>query len=419
MSEANESLPETNAATAEANVDSNSESDTDEVRQPSATQNEDYVLLPATEQETKQREDPIEHTYKTTVVLDLSSYVIANYFKSLIKWGLDAAESNEEASNETKTLLLWGEQLEKADEADEGYSSVTLSTDNKNKKYCLLVDGISPTVITARVKRIERLIKIANRLKHTISLTDWCFHHREAISESDALLSMQKETKSSVLFHNSKERVVYADVVALTGQQQQSMVKYLEKQIPRQGEWSVLYDRISAYDDSDWAAIKHKFAVKLDMRAVGGSPRGKNANSLKAWGFSDLDKAVENIFSSNAIMSGSAKGITSKDTETGRGLQGGNSRQNKREAEDEETCGTLSKERREFHGHYFFQDREAGLFYLTFETQFQSYLFQKFNVCMTDSKHTVADISTAGESNSSGRVGSSTSGNQVTCISTL
>jgi hypothetical protein len=146
---------------------------------------------------------------------------------------------------------------------------------------------------------MQRLITTTSRLSHRVTLTDWLPHHREAIHESNILEEASHQSKTTVLFHNSKDRVVSADICSLTGTGQKAMLKFLEHLTPRQAEWLVPNECISEYTTKEWAHLRWKYAIRIDNK--GGDTTYKDAifskRNLKVWGFElYMEKAKAHIF---------------------------------------------------------------------------------------------------------------------------
>ena len=392
---------------------------------------------------------------RTNLTLDLECYAIANYFKLLIKWGqeVDISEAavslmpcddgRQEISEECNTMLLWGEDPTRADGLVRMSCSINVILENKAKNYGLLISSFCSKEAEARIKRMRNLAAIAVSMRQTIPMRDWCPQHREAINESDALRDILNKTKSAVLFHESKDKVISADVVGLTEHDQITVRLFLEALIPRQAEWNVPQESISDYTASSWIEIRRIFAIKLDIK--GGDKRGvkginggqKNSKALKVWGFEPaMEKALKFILTPSArkdsipyiqkVLTSSPSITMSRKVAIDRVSDSMPSRidSNTDPARRSKVClsdnqgregdvrmkNPLSldiarlavKDKTQFVGHFVFLDREAGMLYQSFEFEFQTYLQQKYNVMMRCSQSTVSESGAMENSVSSG-----------------
>ena len=123
---------------------------------------------------------------------------------------------------------------------------------------------------------------------------------------------MEEQTKSTVLFHNSKEKVISADILSLTTKQQSAMLVFLSNLIPCNTEWYVPYQYISNYSINDWNIIQNKYAIKVNAKWKDMAQKGdldwnfqqNSKKSLKIWGFEpNIEKALNHILSGNALKS--------------------------------------------------------------------------------------------------------------------
>jgi hypothetical protein len=384
---------------------------------------------------------PLDPTV-TVINLDLECYAIANYFKLLLKWGSLDAKSEEESTDEKKTKiveentnLLWGEDPELIGEKRRDLSTVTVVLENKAKLYGLIVSSLSSGEAIARIKRLKKLADTAVRMRQTIPMKAWCPQHREAINESEALRDLLSRTKSAVLFHESKDRVISADVVGLTDQHMESVKKFLEALIPRQGEWIVPQDCVSDYTAANWVDVRRKFAIKLDVKGgdkrIGKGPSGsqKGTKSLKVWGFEpSMEKALRHILAlstnleaapSSLLGPSTAVGVSVTKTSSGRSPEAPvsssvkllsvscrdqdqddhddlqlDTESNIKVRDSDDSARSAGNRRMSFNGHYVFLDREAGMLYQAFEPEFQAFLFQSYNVTVKSSHSTNLESNT-------------------------
>jgi hypothetical protein len=73
-------------------------------------------------------------------------------------------------------------------------------------------------------------------------------------------------TRSTVLYHNNKEKVISADVLSVNTTQQADMMTYLSSLKPTQVDWTVPYQYISDYDIQRWNEIQKKFAIRVNAK---------------------------------------------------------------------------------------------------------------------------------------------------------
>ena len=369
-----------------------------------------------------------------TLTLDLACYVIANYFKLLVKWGTEAAASttNVDGSIDGEleaddTLPLWGEDLEGVDENEEKASSLNVLLDNKAKNYRLLINSSSLVIAERRMERIKRLLATTISMRQTVAMINWCPQHREALNESNLLKELLSKTKAAVLFHESEDRVISADVVALTKDHLKTVFLFLAALIPRQAVWSVPQSCIAAYTAPDWVELRRNYAVKLDLKGAdkrivkGASNSQKGIKFLKVWGFEpSMDKALKFIMTTppSSVIQQQNSGVgssppnrkrivtesqdgrpslsgrrDSRDFDAGNRSNDSFNTDNSRYGNDRnEEWNTSTKDRKSFNGHFIFLDREAGMFYQAFEKHFQAFLSQSFRIEMKDSDATMSEM---------------------------
>lgn len=100
----------------------------------------------------------------------------------------------------------------------------------------------------------------------TTTLLGWLPQHREAINQSDELRGVEDLTRSTVLYHNNKEKVISADVLSVSTSQQADMMTYLSSLKPTQVDWTIPYQHISDYDIQRWNEIQKKFAIRVNAK---------------------------------------------------------------------------------------------------------------------------------------------------------
>lgn len=370
----------------------------------------------------------------TTLVLDLKCYVIANYFKLLIKWGADARSSQatclddaERVTELNDTLPLWGEDLWDVDENEREQCNLAVILDNKAKNYSLTITSSSPTAAAKRMERIKSLAAIAIRMRGSAAMINWCPQHREALNESNMLREILNRTKAAVLFHEGEDRVISADVVTLDEEDRNIVFSFLAALVPQQSIWSVPHYCVADYTTTEWGALRRTFAVKLDVkgsdkRAVKGLQGSqKGSKSLKVWGFepsmnealkfilttacttpaptisSGLSRApINEIFNNRELLMmrpSASKSVTELPRD-------GQISDSERENDFDRTgsahegnidWGVPVNDKRNFQGHFTFLDREAGMLYQAYEKYFKVFIYQSFRITMKDSESNTAD----------------------------
>lgn len=128
--------------------------------------------------------------------------------------------------------------------------------------------------------------------------------HREAINQSDELRGREDRTRSTVLFHNSKEKVISADVLSVSAHQQDAIMQFLSDLVPAQADWLVSFQYIADYTIAKWTDIQTKFTIKVNAKWKEMPQRGDpdwnaqlhSKRILRVWGFdSYIDKALTHI----------------------------------------------------------------------------------------------------------------------------
>jgi hypothetical protein len=111
-------------------------------------------------------------------------------------------------------------------------------------------------------------------------------------------------TRSTVLYHNNKEKVISADVLSVNTAQQADMMTYLSSLKPTQVEWTVPYQYISDYDIQRWNEIQKKFAIRVNAKWKEMPHRAdpdwamqqRTKKELRVWAFNNFaDKALQYI----------------------------------------------------------------------------------------------------------------------------
>ena len=366
----------------------------------------------------------------TTLTLDLVCYVIANYFKLLVKWGTDMEVSRttsvDNADGDTDLCNfypLWGENMTGVDESERNLCSLSIILDNKAKNYSLVISSSSTFAAEKRMKRIKDLAETATLMRDAAAMINWCPQHREALNESNMLREVLNRTKSAVLFHESEDRIISADVVALTVEDRKVVFIFLAALNPQQTIWSVPQLCVSDYTIADWGELRRTFAVKLDVkgsekRTMKGLPNNqKSTKSLKVWGFEPtMNEALKFILATAPAASlppFSSSNPTNRrpiilEPSTSRMFKhaldfrrDGQNFDSSQKDVDYDSTGGISEgthdweiaqnERKFFQGHFTFLDREAGMLYQAFEKHFKVYIYQSFRVIMRDSESTAAD----------------------------
>ena len=363
----------------------------------------------------------------TTLTLDLKSYVIANYFKLLVKWGTEIELSRTTVVNNTDgdTSLcnfypLWGEDLSGVDENEKNLCSLSIILDNKAKDYSLVISSSSSLAAERRMRRINDLAVTATLMRDAAAMINWCPQHREALNESNMLREVLNKTKAAVLFHESADRIISADVVALTVEDRKVVFVFLAALVPQQTIWSVPQNCVSDYTIAEWGELRKTFAVKLDVKGSekrslkGLSNSQKSTKSLKVWGFEPaMNEALKFILATAPAASFLGPSPTNRkpivlEPSTSRIFKhaldfrrdGQNSDSSQRGIEFNSTGfineGALDweiaqNERKLFQGHFTFLDREAGMLYQAFEKYFKAFIYQSFRIIMRDSESTAAD----------------------------
>ena len=143
---------------------------------------------------------------------------------------------------------------------------------------------------------------------------DWLPQHREAINLSEILKRKEEITKSTVLFHNSREKVISADVTSISKQSQIIMINFLQKLSPYYVEWLIPYKYISKYSKNDWNDIQSKYAIKINAKwkempqreDLEWSAHQNLKKCLKIWGFEPyVSKALIFVLTQNSDGSNS------------------------------------------------------------------------------------------------------------------
>lgn len=138
----------------------------------------------------------------------------------------------------------------------------------------------------------------------SVCLSGWLPQHREAINQSDELRGVEDLTRSTVLYHNNKEKVISADVLSVNTTQQAEMMTYLSSLKPTQVDWTVPYQYISEYDIQRWNEIQKRFAIRVNAKWKEMPHRAdpdwamqqRTKKELRVWAFNNFaEKALQYI----------------------------------------------------------------------------------------------------------------------------
>lgn len=352
------------------------------------------------------------------MVIEIQWLAVATHFKNLIVWSDPNLEKKLESeamaikkvkstllSVSTKQYLL-GEVVEedkKSSQAranQESECTLTLTIDSKEKKYRLKVSGPSSDLVESRHRRLVRILSIFSKDRKLHTLTNgWDIAHRECIIGSLPLINEEKEAEASVLFHFN-DGVIIAEIVSLGAKHHKQLFKFLENLDPKEMQWP-LPKELLPLDEKKLHDLQYHYAVIVDKDS------GKKGSApLRVRGFNVLlDKALSSLVDVSAGVTGpissSALSILNAPFSTGdlaSRSEDSLSQIDLDHKDDEEDTKKADVPVKAHSGQYSFQDREAGVFYQSFEPYFRRYLSHTFYVDVQES--TITSETTKGATGS-------------------
>ena len=145
-----------------------------------------------------------------------------------------------------------------------------------------------------------------------LSILAWLPQHREAINQSEILTYVEKLTESTVLFHNSREKIISADIISISTELRAKMMSFLDNLQPCHMEWMIPYQYISNNLVTDWNDIQCKYAIKINAKWKEMPQKNDNdwtahqnvKKCLKIWGFEPyISKALLHILTKKRDLS--------------------------------------------------------------------------------------------------------------------
>jgi hypothetical protein len=340
------------------------------------------------------------------IIIEIQWLAVAAHFRNLMLWAenkkLDADNKKSLLSDRSRTAsstlttkkYLIGEIEENVKE-EESQCCVTLSIDPKEKKYRLKIIGPSAELADQRHKKLMKMVSAANKDRKTQDLVGWDLTHRECIMGSSILMQHERESESTALFHYNDGTVV-AEIVSLTARHHRQLQRYIESLVPQEAQWLIPREIISSYDEKKWYDLQFNYAVVIDKDAatknLGVKPSTSNI-SIHVRGFNGLiEKALSAILETNPVATTSNLAVSSINQSAFSILNAPFSSQGQGDksstsspVEDRTKLKSSSSTGGKVSGQYTFQDREVGLFYQSFETEFRQFLVYEFNVDVAES----------------------------------
>lgn len=252
---------------------------------------------------------------------------------------------------------------------------------------------------------------LKDRKLHT--LAGWEPQHRECIMGAHPLHQEERESQATALFHYN-EGTIIAEIVAVNPRRHRSMWRFLESLGPRQAFWTIPRECLEIYQKRQWSDIKVQFAVVVDKEQQPTTTKLSSSKApnvaMRVWGFGALlDQALAQVLTTASNSSVTAKASLSSQLSL------------LNMAAETPLRGVIAAARsvstKSFHGSFVFQDREAGIFYQTFEDEFRRHIAHAFNVDISETAQpgivdstaapAAAPVSTKGRSGSGASVSSS------------
>jgi hypothetical protein len=174
-----------------------------------------------------------------------------------------------------------------------------------------------------------------------------------------------------------------AEIVSLTARHHRQLQRYIESLVPQEAQWLIPREIISSYDEKKWYDLQFNYAVVIDKDAatknLGVKPSTSNI-SIHVRGFNGLiEKALSAILETNPVATTSNLAVSSINQSQG------DKSSTSSPVEDRTKLKSTSSTGGKVSGQYTFQDREVGLFYQSFETEFRQFLVYEFNVDVAES----------------------------------
>lgn len=254
---------------------------------------------------------------------------------------------------------------------------------------------------------------------------------------SSLICQEEREAHATALFHYN-EGTIIAEVVALNQRRHRLLWRFLENLSPRQAQWTIPRDCVIDHQKRQWADVRFIFAVVVDKEIpISSSKTGQIAQRgnifLHVWGFGSwIDDALAHVL--NTISSSTSHSVVESAKAIPNGIEDSEAvdvltafqptveapthlasvnactissefvasldkeRSNAAKSSGKSSNSSGSGKGATFHGTFVFQDREAGIFYQTFEEDFRNFIAYKFNVSITETASGINDGGSVGTS---------------------
>lgn len=189
------------------------------------------------------------------IIIELQWLIVAYHFKNLILWAdrthnprkpeTDGSDKRDKflrnpavyAVTTSKYLLGEKDENETVIRDEDSPCSVTLTVDQKEKKYRLRIVGPSADAADQRHKRLAKMIGNCNKDRKLHSLkSSWEIPHRECIMGSYPLAQEEKDSQATSLFHYNDGSVV-VEIVSLNNRFHRKLLQFIEGLEPKDAFW--------------------------------------------------------------------------------------------------------------------------------------------------------------------------------------
>lgn len=309
---------------------------------------------------------------RTHEIVDIPSRSIALHFKKLILWG---TQDHGPAKGES-TPRLRGEPF-LCNDNDEA-TFVVLNMDDSSEKYCLYVIGSSSVLRMQRANSLKTMVQMAsNPRKH--DLVAWTVGHVAAITNSKHLNEAERDFNATVYFH-ALDRCISAEIVSLTMTQSIKMIEFLGNLIPRKSSMTISKINTNSLSEEHLNNLHNIQAIFVDKNNM--QDDGEEV-TIDIYGFGLMfQESLANIIQTNKVTKKLTCDVTSENYSQADLHRVSPENKNVKKGKGPKTTGS-----------FVFQDREAGMFYTSFENDIRTFVSKKYDVSITETDHHVSENS--------------------------
>lgn len=329
-----------------------------------------------------------DRTNSKLEIVDIPSHNIALHFKKLILWGTQDHGSELDRGSTPK---LRGEPFLCSDSDETTIVIINIDKDSNTYALYVLGNGSSRTLRANSLKKMVQMACSAIKVHYfQNNQKEWTSGHVTAVKNSKLMSEKEKELDATVYFRVMDFGIV-ADIISLTSSQTNRMEEFLDGLTPHRTSMTI--SKLSTANLSEKCLIDLCFshAIFVDTKNIQDNQEGI---VIQAYGFGMFEDLILNTIQVNNKPSKKLTCDVLSDS-YGAGVSDPN------KVSPEFKMSKKSKGSKAATGTFVFQDREAGMFYTTFESEIRSFVLKRFNVSIPETNHHISENSKSKASQSS------------------